>query len=243
MTGDRKRPESMSCRENHYLVLISCLLALVPVAGCSAIVDPDIEALDKIPSDGGGVSGRGGDGADSCKPGTFSQCWCTNGRTGVQPCLADSTLGECDCGDDGAAASGGRAGMSGSGGGAGQAGEGGTGGGAGQAGEGGTGGTAGEAGAAGEDGGTVADPSYGPCDTNGQCGDGLECVTATLNRGAFCATSCRQASDCPQPSTGNATATCDARTQTCRLDCSMNATCPDGMTCVGMITNSTCYWP
>jgi hypothetical protein len=239
----------MSCRENRYLVVISCLLALVPVAGCSAIVDPDIDALEKIPSDGG-VSETDGEGADSCTPGTFSQCRCSNGSRGVQPCLADGTPGECDCGDDGAAGRGGQAGTSGIGGSAGQAAEGGTGGGAGQAGAAGTsgtGGTAGEAGAAGEDGGTVADPNYGPCDTNGQCGEGLECVTATLNRGAFCATSCRQASDCPQPSTGNATATCDTRTQTCRLDCSGGATCPDGMTCVttglGIMSNPTCYWP
>jgi hypothetical protein len=249
-------------------VVMVCLLALASTAACSIVVDPDTGALDDIPSGREGSDDAGG--LSECRPSSFEQCTCENGARGTRVCRSDSTLGPCNCGEDGAGGNGGGAGTAGESGtggsagqagaagesgtggvagGAGAAGEAGTGGAAGEAGaaggESGTGGTAGQAGAAGE-GGTGETVLYGPCDESRQCAEDMECSTAFMNRGNFCARACENPGDCPPASSGDATPVCATETQTCRLDCATAIACPDGMVCMttrlGMMTVSSCYW-
>ncbi len=246
---------STAANGNLTVAPIFWLPALLLVTACSIVVDPDTGVLDEIPSADQGAGGTSGADDEACSPGSFVVCWCGDGSRSTQPCLADGTLGACNCADNGASGSGGQAGEggSGSGGGPGEAGEGGNGGEAGTAGQAGAageggagtagdGGTGAEAGADGGAGGTGEQALYGPCDESRRCADELICETAFMNRGNFCTRTCEQGDECPAGSSGDAPAVCDSTTRVCRLDCAGITTCPDGMACISMMTRSSCYW-
>lgn len=115
-------------------------------------------------------------------------------------------------------------------------------------------GTAGSSGGSSESGGSSSgdpeDPAYPPCmpDAEPVCPEPYDgCYDFVGPDFSVCTQTCMDAEDCPQPATGDAVAACGGPMMNqCVLDCSGDATCPDGMECVpvgggGMILR--CAWP
>jgi hypothetical protein len=62
---------------------------------------------------------------------------------------------------------------------------------------------------------------------------------------SYCSQPCENQVDCPEGDGGTAAPRC--ANKACRLDCSGNASCPDGMTCLQLnsgpgTSQNTCFW-
>lgn len=73
-----------------------------------------------------------------------------------------------------------------------------------------------------------------------------DCVQLMQGNYNFCTVTCEGPDDCPDPSSGTAIAICGGPNQDrCELDCGDDATCPDGMECIGVgpgMTFMRCAW-
>ncbi len=93
-------------------------------------------------------------------------------------------------------------------------------------------------------GGPDPEPQYGDCVNGGPCGAGLVCISDMAGTFGWCGTiNCVDDTVCqPPPATGDAPAICapiNEMVDACLLDCSMDQTCPDGMSCFG---GFACVW-
>ena len=85
--------------------------------------------------------------------------------------------------------------------------------------------------------------SSNACASNETCQKQMSGLPATTF--SYCAATCTTATDCPTPSSGAATKSCNAVTHVCELMCSALAACPTGMMCptAALLAPQICAWP
>ena len=98
------------------------------------------------------------------------------------------------------------------------------------------------------------DATYPPCPEGAKdCPDEFpECMGAAVTPGgvggiSWCTAECQDASDCPEPTSGDPELVCrggDKRGNpgVCMLNCSEGQTCPDGMQCAPFGGGMVCAW-
>ena len=90
------------------------------------------------------------------------------------------------------------------------------------------------------------EPLYGDCINVDDCEAGLTCVSDAAQSFGWCSVGCAGDMECqPPPGTGDAPAVCapiNEMTDVCQLDCGMDQTCPDGMTCLALTSGPACVW-